>query len=323
MGIESAASQVMVTGASGFIGRHLVRSLSQSGYQVVACVRDLSTPFNSSMSGLKLVQMKDLGEAEPWSEEVFHGVDVIVHAAARVHVLADPSSDPLACFRRDNTLATLRLAERAAQHGVRRLIYISSIKVNGEQTAGEPYTASDIPAPEDAYGISKAEAESALFAVAENTGLEVVVIRPPLVYGPGVSANFWALRNWIKQGYPLPFGATDNRRSLVNVFNLVDLIQLCISHPKAANEVFLVSDGESISTANLIRRIAKSLGRTIWLPRIPVPCLEFIAAVLGRGQIMRRLCSDLEVDIQKTSKMLGWEPSVSMEQALQCMEKEL
>ncbi|WP_421864773.1 UDP-glucose 4-epimerase family protein [Motiliproteus sp.] len=311
--------KVLVTGATGFVGQHLISGLLDRSYQVVACVRKPHLLQFATDASLQTVVLDDLCKVAQWREFVFQGVDVVIHTAARVHVLEDQSADPLTRFRQVNTQATRLLAERAAANGVKRLIYLSSIKVNGEQTFGVPYTASDIPAPEDDYAISKAEAESALLEVAEKTDLEVVIIRPPLVYGPGVKANFLALRNWVSKGYPLPLGAIFNQRSLVSVFNLVDLIQCCISHPNAANEIFLVSDGEAISTTTLIQRIAQSLDRSIWLPRIPVAYLEFFAGLFGRAAWMKRLCSDLEVDIQKTVTELDWTPSVTMEQTLDRM----
>jgi len=229
----------------------------------------------------------------------------------------DTEGDPLAAFRRANVDGTLQLARSAIAAGCRRFIFISSIKVNGESSApGRPFIEMMQPAPVDAYGQSKLEAENALFALAAETGLEVVVIRPPLVYGPGVRANFLAMMRAIYRGIPLPLGSIDNRRSLVAVDNLADLIALCTRHPAAANEVFLAGDGEDVSSTELLRRVGKALGKPARLLPIPVSLFMAIASLLGRKSVADRLCGTLQVDIHKARTLLGWAPPLSLDEGL-------
>jgi nucleoside-diphosphate-sugar epimerase len=261
-------------------------------------------------------RIADLTADTTW-QPVLQSVEVVIHAAARVHVMHDTSSDPLAEFRKVNVDGTLNLARQAAAAGVRRFIFISSIKVNGEGTAvGEPYCADARPAPIDPYGISKMEAEQGLRTLAVETGMEVVIIRPVLVYGPGVKANFLSMMRWLHKGVPLPFGAIDNRRSLVALDNLVDLIVTCIDHPAAANQTFLVSDGEDLSTTELLRRMGVALGKSTRLLPVPSRLLEVGAAMLGKQALAQRLCGSLQVDISKTRELLNWTPSVTVDQAL-------
>jgi nucleoside-diphosphate-sugar epimerase len=241
----------------------------------------------------------------------------MVHLAARVHVMRDESLDPLSEFRKSNVEGTLRLATQVAQARVKRFIFISSVKVNGEQTqAGHPFRADDLPAPQDPYGISKLEAEVGLREIARQTGMEVVIIRPPLVYGPGVKANFASMVKWLQRGVPLPLGAVHNQRSLVALDNLVDLIITCIDHPAAANQTFLVSDGEDVSTTELLRRMAAALKAPARLIPVPQYLLEWGATLAGKQAVSQRLFSSLQVDIMSTRKLLGWAPPVSLDQGL-------
>lgn len=230
----------------------------------------------------------------------------------------DTSSDPLAEFRRVNVEGTANLARQAAAAGVRRFVFLSSIKVNGEFTvAGQSFTAADVPAPQDAYGISKHEAEQSLRQIAEETGMEVVIIRSPLVYGPGVKANFAAMMRWLARGLPLPLSAvTQNRRSLVALDNLVDLIVTCLDHPAAANQTFLASDGEDLSTADLLRRMGGAMGRAARLFYVPTVCLKLAAYLVNKPGIYQRLCGSLQLDITKTRQVLGWVPPVSVNEGL-------
>jgi nucleoside-diphosphate-sugar epimerase len=245
-------------------------------------------------------------------------IDVVVHAAARVHVMSDRSADPLAEFRKVNVDGTVHLAREAAASGAKRFIFLSSVKVNGEMTAtGRPFRAADIPAPQDPYGVSKLEAEQALMQVGKETGMEIVVVRPPLVYGPGVKANFHNMMRWLRKGIPLPLGSIDNRRSFVALDNLVDLIITCINHPAAAGHVFLVSDGEDLSTPELLRRLGAALGRPARLLPVPTFLLISGAALLGKPGIAQRLCSSLQLDISDTTEILGWRPPVTVNIALQ------
>jgi UDP-glucose 4-epimerase len=258
----------------------------------------------------------DISAATDWTAGL-RGIGTVVHLAARVHVMNDPAADPLAAFRAANVDATLNLARQAAASGARRFVFLSSIKANGESTApGKPFTASDVPHPEDPYGRSKLEAEEALLRLGRDTGMEIVVIRPPLVYGPGVGANFASMMKWTEGGIPLPFGAVSNKRSLVFVGNLVDFILLCVEHPDAAGHVFLVSDGEDLSIAELLRRLSRAMGRKARLLPVPVGLLRTGAAILGRRAAAQRLLGSLQVDIRETEELTGWRPPFSVDEGL-------
>lgn len=304
---------VLLTGASGFVGNAILELLLAEGQSVVAAFRQAPMQLDPRVVP---VCIESLDGVTDW-HAALAGVDVVIHSAARVHVMNDTESDPLAAFRKVNVEGTLRLARQAAVAGVRRFVFVSSIKVNGEGTPkGNPYTADDLPAPVDAYGVSKMEAEEGLRALAREVGLEVVIIRPVLVYGPGVKANFLAMMRWLDKGVPLPFGAIDNRRSLVALGNLADLVVTCVDHPAAANQTFLVSDAEDLSTSALLRRVAKALGRPARLLPVPSRLLEVGAVVLGKHSLSQRLCGSLQVDIEKTCSLLGWKPPLSVEEAL-------
>lgn len=307
---ESCAGKVLITGARGFIGSALVRELVRAGrYRVVTAVRG-HTSDNEQIAVGEINASTDWGKA-------LSGCDVVVHLAARVHVMCDTSVDPLAEFRATNTAGTLNLARQAAEAGVRRFVFVSSVKVNGEYTRpGVPFKADDEPSPEDAYAVSKHEAERGLLALAHETGMEVTIIRPPLVYGPGVKANFQSMMRWLNIGVPLPLGAIHNQRSLVGLDNLIDLILVCMSHPKAANQVFLVSDGEDVSTTELLHRIAAAMGTKARLLPVPMGMLELGARLLGRADVAQRLCGNLQVDISKTQALLDWQPPVSLDEGL-------
>ena len=304
---------ILVTGATGFVGSALVARLAREGVETRACVRrnDAFMP-----DGVHTVQLGDLTANTDWSCALT-GVGVIVHAAARVHVMDDTATDPLTEFRRINVQGTLNLARQAVAAGVLRFVFISSIKVNGEATElGSPFSADDMPAPLDPYGVSKMEAEQGLREIASQSGMEVVIIRPPLVYGPGVKANFSALMRAVQRGWPLPLGAVHNRRSLVALDNLVDFIVTCLSHPQAANQTFLVSDGHDLSTTELVRGLARPAGVTARLVPMPVWALRAGAALLGKGDAVQRLCGNLQVDISKARSLLGWVPPVSVDEGL-------
>jgi len=231
--------------------------------------------------------------------------------------MSDTAADPLDEFRRVNVQGTLNLARQAAAAGVKRFAFVSSIKVNGESTQlGAPFKADDVPAPNDAYGLSKMEAEHGLREIALQTGIDVVIIRPPLVYGPGVKANFAAMMRWLQRGAPLPLGAIHNQRSLVALDNLVDLIVTCLSHPAAANQTFLVADGEDVSTTGLLRRMGQALGRPARLVPVPASWLKLAAAMVGKPDVAQRLCGSLQVDIEKTRRLLGWTPPISLDEGL-------
>lgn len=306
--------KLLVTGANGFVGSALLSRLSLDGqYYVKAAVR---REVSNIPEGVTPVRVGGLGLETDWQLAV-SGVNAVVHTAARVHVMSDTADDPLAEFRRVNVEGTLNLARQAAAAGVGRFIFISSIKVNGEGTLiGQSYTADDPPAPIDAYGMSKRESEDGLRRLAAETGMEVVIIRPPLVYGPGVKANFLNMMRWLSRGVPLPLGAIHNRRSLVALDNLVDFIHLVLNHPAAANQTFLVSDGEDMSTTDLLRRMAQALHVPDRLFPVPQGLLEWGARMLGREDLSQRLFASLQVDISKAQSLLGWQPPVSVELAL-------
>ena len=314
MTAPSVSQRVLVTGASGFVGRCLTATLVTAGRDVRAALRQ-STVLPVA-TGIEFVVVGSLDATTDWTAALTD-IDSVVHLAARVHVMQDKTVDPLAEFRRVNVLGTLQLARQAADAGVRRFVFISSVKVNGEGTpVARPYTADDLPAAVDAYGISKLEAEQGLLALAASTGLEVVIIRPVLVYGPGVRANFLKMMQWLDRGLPLPLGAINNRRSLVGVDNLVSLILACLEHPDAVNQVFLASDDEDLSTTALMHRTALALGRSARLVSVPEAVLTLIAGLLGKRDVAQRLCGSLQVDIDKTRRILGWTPPLNVDAGL-------
>ena len=304
--------KVLVTGASGFVGSALCAHLVAEGHIVIGAVR---SKLEKPLLGIEYQTVSDMSVGANW-RAALAGINAVVHCAARVHIMSEASVDPLTAFREVNVKGTACLAEQAVDSGIKRFIYISSVKVNGETTSGHPFKADDTPAPEDPYGTSKWEAEQVLREISEKTELEVVIIRPPLVYGPGVRANFLRLMKVIMSGVPLPFGAVNNRRSMVALDNLVDLIETCLNHPAAANQTFLVSDGEDLSTKVLLQRTAAALGKPSRLIPIPVSVLWATATLLGRSDFAQRLCGSLQVDIGKTRDCLNWSPPVSVGEAL-------
>ncbi|SKB00791.1 UDP-glucose 4-epimerase [Pseudomonas extremaustralis] len=309
------SQSVFLTGATGFVGGAVMRRLVTDDVRVTAAVRDGSKVACGDVDVVRFDTLEDVN----WHSSLA-GVDAVVHCAARVHVMSDTEVDPLAAFRKVNVEGTLNLARQAAQAGVRRFVFISSIKVNGEGTRpGQPYTADDQCAPSDAYGVSKLEAEQGLLALAARTSMEIVIIRPVLVYGPGVKANFLDMMRWLDKGIPLPFGAIDNRRSLVALDNLVDLIITAINHPAAANQTFLVSDGDDLSTTQLLRSTALALGKSARLLPVPAWMLSTAARLVGKDALSQRLCGSLQVDIQKTRTLLQWAPPVSVNDALKAV----
>ncbi len=307
--------KILVTGSTGFIGRALIDSLLKNNYSVFATVRN--TSCNYFNPDVNLINIGHLTPTFDWSHDL-QGVDVIIHLAARTHILNDQSRHRLSSYRYVNVECSLNLARQAAKVGVKRFIYLSSIKVNGEfTTLGQPFKAEDIPMPQDFYGISKFEAELGLLKISEEFGMELVIIRSPLVYGPGVKANFLSIIRWLKLGIPIPLGGViRNKRSFIFLDNLIDIIVTCINHPQAVNEIFLVSDDEDLSTAELLKRLSLALGSSSRLISIPTTLVIYGAKLVGRSDIAQRLCYSLQVDINKTKDLLNWKPKVSVDNGL-------
>lgn len=298
---------IALTGYTGFVGRTLLKELEQKNVLLLGR-KPLPECSNFSFFDLNYTEKLNL-------QDSLSAVDVLIHSAARVHIMNDSAVDPVAEFRAVNTLGTINLAKQAAQAGVKRFVFVSSIKVNGESTTNRlPFSSSDLPCAEDPYGISKAEAEMQLMALGKETGMEIVIIRPPLVYGEGVKANFASLMKLVGKGLPLPFRSiSNNKRSLVSVYNLVDLIKVCIVHPSAANQTFLVSDDNDLSTAEMVALMAKVQGKANLSLPVPVCCFNLAGKVFGKQSVVDRLVGSLQVDIEHTKKTLDWQPSYSVE----------
>lgn len=304
-------NKVLITGATGFVGSALMDELKKSSnVKVISTVRRGST----SVDGGTIV-VGNIDGSTDYSSAI-NGVDVVIHCAARAHIMKDESTEPLAEYRKVNLEGALNLAKQAIKAGVKRFVFISSVKVNGEFTSLDtPFKADDIHNPQDPYGISKFEAEAQLLALGQEAGMEIVIIRPPLVYGPGVKANFASLLKLVSKGYPLPFGCIDgNKRSLVSLKNLVDLIVTCINHPKAANQVFLVSDDYDLSTASLIKHMSQALGKSSRLLPVPLWCYNIAGKLTGKSDVVDRLLGSLQVDITHTKNTLGWAPPQTLEE---------
>lgn len=307
--------KALVTGGSGHVASALLRSMAgDSGWQLRAAVRAVP-PL--SKTAWEYVQVGDLSAATASVRGIASGCEVVVHTAARVHAMDEKSLDFEIC-RRTNVDGTLRIAREAAQSGVRRFVFISTVKVNGERTeAGQAFAEDDVPNPHGPYATSKWEAECALQQLCADTGMEYVIIRPPLVYGPGMRANFHALARAVRRGLPLPLGAVRNLRSFVALDNLVDFIRVCMDHPAVPNGTFLVSDGHDISTPELVRSMAAALGRRAQLLSVPGWVLQAMGFLAGRQTAIQRLTQNLQVDIGKARRVLGWQPPVTVEAALQ------
>lgn len=311
---------VLVTGGSGFVGSALVQILASSGIKVVAAVRNMPSTHHNDKPGIVWRSVGDISDQTYWLP-VLKDVGTVVHCAARAHVMHEMLADPLAEYRRVNVQGTAHLARQASEAGVKRFVFISSIGVNGNRT-NRPFTEKDNPQPHDSYAISKYEAEQVLWQVARDTSMEVVIIRPPLVYGPGAPGNFASLVRWVRRGVPLPLGAVHNRRSLVALDNLVDFIALCASperSPQAANQTFLLSDGDDVSTTELLRRVAHAYGVPARLLPVPVGLMRGAARLLGKTAVADRLLGSLQVDASKARDLLNWAPPVSMQEHLRKM----
>jgi nucleoside-diphosphate-sugar epimerase len=324
-------ARILVTGATGFVGQALCHFLLTRGYQVRGAVRRIteeqrSGVGNSQQGNIDFVNVGEILPAADWSQAL-HDVDTVVHLAARVHVYYDNMPQSLDAYRQVNSLGTANLARQAAAAGVRRFVYLSTAKVNGEGTSffnasanretQAVFSEADIPHPQGGYAISKWEAEQQLQHVSSATGMESVIVRPPLIYGEGVKANFMRLLKWIDKGIPLPFGGLANKRSLLSLDNLLDFLVLCIHAPAAANETFLVADDDALSTPELIRRIALYMHRPARLPIFPSWLIKLVARLAGKSSEIDKICGSLQVDIGKAKEVLQWKPSITIDQGLE------
>lgn len=320
--------RVLVTGATGFVGRALIENLLLQSFEVRGLVRQSSVVLPSAVEQVTVGDLVDLTLSGCCSglKEAFKGVDTVVHTAARAHVMNDEVSNPLDVFRKVNLNATLVLARLSAESGVKRFVFLSSIKVNGEMTKScQAFTPDDVHIPGDPYGLSKYEAEQGLLSLVKETNMEVVIIRPPLVYGPGVKGNFASIMKLMRKPLPLPFGAIDNQRSLVALDNLISFISLCVDREKslkASNQIFLISDGQDVSTTELFKMVGQALslqshlGMKAWLVPFPVYIMRFLADIFGKRDIANRLFESLQVDSSKAHDLLGWKPVVTMNEQL-------
>lgn len=302
----------LVTGANGFVGRSLCAELLRQGYALRVAVRS----GNARIDHAEQAIVGPIGAKTDWTDAL-RGVDVVIHLAARVHVMRETAVDPLAEFLEVNLHGTENLARQAARAGVKRLVYVSSIKVNGESTKGQPFSESDTPDPQGPYAVSKWQAEQALQRIARETGLEVVIVRPPLIYGPGVKGNFIKLLAAVDKGIPLPLSSVRNKRSLIYLGNLVDAMIICASHPAAAGKTYLLRDGEDISIAELVRQMALSLGRPARLFPLPVRILRGLGGLLGRPETVERIVDSLRVNDGLIRKELDWKQKFTLQQGLQ------
>lgn len=318
---------VLVTGSSGFIGKALCAELLNQGHTVYAAVRSLKKYPNNSDSRIQYFEIPNIDINTDWSKilrpDIRSGArppDCIIHCAARVHVMNEENYDPISAYRVTNVDGTLNLALQASSLGIRRLIYISSIKVNGEKSLkNKPFKATDQVNCTDAYAISKWEAEKLLHTVATQTGLEVVIVRPPLVYGPEVSGNLLRLLNLIDKGIFLPLKGVENKRSMISLKNLVDLLIYCINHPSAPGNTFLASDGQDISTPDLLSLISKEMGKSSRLYYVPITLLHFAGRILNKAPEIERLTSNLQIDLTPTNNILGWQPSTLVDSEIRRM----
>jgi UDP-glucose 4-epimerase len=302
---------ILVTGPDGFVGNRVCRELLRRNHPV----RGAQWKAGPIQKGCESIVVGNIGANTNW-QVALRGVDTVVHLAARVHVTNDTANDPLLAFREVNVAGTMRLAECAVEAGVRRFIFVSTIKVNGETTCGKPFSENDTARPEDPYGVSKWEAEQILREIEAGTGMSVTILRPPLLYGPGVKANFLKLIKLIDKGIPIPLGSVNNRRSLMGLGNCADLICHCIEHPAARGETFVVSDGQDMSTAELIKKIGSALGKKPLLVPVPAGLLRGLGRIVGGQSIIRRLVDSLEIDSSKVRSVLSWRPPYSVEQEL-------
>ena len=304
---------ILLTGSNGFLGQYLSQFLAEKGYSILAHTRKAQTFDHPNIHNINFDLNDNLDNID------LNQVEVIIHCAGRAHVMHETAASPLEAYRQTNVQGTLNLAQKAVQSGVKRFIYLSSIKVNGEQTAAQPFKPSDTVNTDDPYGLSKYEAEQALLALSQRTGLEVVIIRPVLIYGPKVKANFKSMVNLASKKLPLPIGCLDNKRSMVSVYNLADLIHTCMTHPNANREVFLASDQDDISVKQLFEKLAKYQNNQLLMLPVPKSLISFLASLVGKKAVASRLCSELVVDTTKNTQLLGWTAPYSVDKSLEKM----
>lgn len=306
-------NKILITGSNGFLGQYLSQFLTEKGYSVLAHTRQAQTFDHPNITNINFDLNDSLGNID------LSKVEVIIHCAGRAHVMNETAVSPLEAYRQINVQGTLNLAKDAAQSGVKRFIYLSSIKVNGEKTTIQPFKPSDVVNPDDPYGLSKYEAEQALLDMSKETGLEVVIIRPVLIYGPNVKANFKSMVNLASKKFPLPIGCLDNKRSMVSVYNLADLIHICMTHPNANHEVFLASDQDDISVKQLFEKLAKYQNNQLLMLPVPKSLISFLASLVGKKAVASRLCSELVVDTTKNTQLLGWTAPYNVDTSLEKM----
>lgn len=306
-------TKILITGSNGFLGQYLCQFLAEQNYLVLAQTRKAQTFSYPNIININFDLNDSLDNID------LSKVEVIIHCAGRAHVMNETAASPLEAYRQTNVQGTLNLAKKAVQSGVKRFVYLSSIKVNGEQTTIQPFKPSDIVNPEDPYGLSKYEAEQALLDLSKETGLEVVIIRPVLIYGPNVKANFKSMVGLASKKLPLPIGCLDNKRSMVSIYNLADLIYTCMSHPKANREIFLASDQEDISVKQLFEKLAYYQNNKLIMLPVPKSLINFLASLVGKKAVASRLCSELVVDGSKNTQLLGWTAPYTVDVSLEKM----
>jgi nucleoside-diphosphate-sugar epimerase len=305
--------KVLLTGSNGFLGQYLSQFLAEKGYSILAHTRKAQTFDHPNIHNINFDLNDNLDNID------LNQIEVIIHCAGRAHVMNETAESPLEAYRQTNVQGTLNLAKKAVKVGVKRFIYLSSIKVNGEQTAAQPFKPSDTVNTDDPYGLSKYEAEQALLELSKKTGLEVVIIRPVLIYGPNVKANFKSMVNLATKKLPLPIGCLDNKRSMVSVYNLADLIHTCMTHPNANREVFLASDQDDISVKQLFEKLAKYQNNQLLMLPVPKSLISFLASLVGKKAVASRLCSELVVDTTKNTQLLGWTAPYNVDTSLEKM----
>ena len=305
--------KILITGSNGFLGQYLCQFLAEKNYSILAQTRKAQTFALPNISNINFDLNDNLDSID------LSQVDVIVHCAGRAHIMNETATSPLDAYRQTNVQGTLNLAKKAVQSGVKRFIYLSSIKVNGEETRETPFKPDDLFKSNDPYGVSKYEAEQELLELAKNAKLEVVIIRPVLIYGPHVKANFKNMINLANKKIPLPIGCLDNKRSLVSVYNLADLIEVCLTHPNAKNEIFLVSDQDDISVKQLFEKLAYYQNNKLLMIPVPKSLISLLASLVGKKAVASRLCSELVVDTSKNTKLLDWTAPYSVDASLEKM----